>query len=143
MSNTILVIDDDELIRTMVKHFLEHDHYTVITASNGAAGIEKYEAEEPDLVVLDIAMPEINGFEVVKQIRAIQQRDNRSRTPVIFLTAYARSFFLSTGDESGADSFLTKPITPEQLLSHVRRFLGEKQENPGPAPAPTEGTPSA
>ncbi len=141
MSHKILVIDDDELIRTMVRHFLEHDQYTVVTASNGTAGIEKYDVEKPDLVVLDIAMPEVNGFEVAKQIRAIQQRDSRPRTPIIFLTAYARSFFLSTGDEAGADSFLTKPITPDQLLSHVRRFLGEKQEKPGPAP--TGDTPSA
>lgn len=137
MSETILVIDDDELIRAMVQRFLEFDHYTVITAPNGATGLEKYETEKPDLVVLDIAMPEMSGFDVAKGIRAIQQRENRPRTPIIFLTAYARSFFLSTGDESGADSYLMKPITPDQLLSHIRRFLGEKKESPGSAP--TEG----
>ncbi|HVO68982.1 MAG TPA: response regulator [Aggregatilineaceae bacterium] len=123
MSKTILVVDDDDLICQLVTRYLEEGNYGVITASDGPTAVEKYEHEKPDLIVLDIAMPEMSGFEVAKRVRAIQQRENRPHTPIILLTAYARSFFLSAGSE--ADSFLTKPITPEQLRDHITRFLDE------------------
>jgi CheY-like chemotaxis protein len=125
MSKTILVIDDDDLIRNLVTHYLAHDDYAVITAPDGPTGLEKYEADRPDLVVVDIAMPGMSGFEVTKHIRAIEQREARPYTPIIILTAYARSFFLSTGGEVGVDSYLTKPIAPDQLLAHIHRFLGD------------------
>ena len=126
MSKTILVIDDDNLINALVARLLGKEGYTVITACNGPAGIEQYETMKPDLVVLDIAMPEMSGFEVAKAIRAIQRRDDRPHTPIILLTAYARSFFIPTGSEAGIDSYLTKPITPDQLISHVNRFLADQ-----------------
>jgi len=128
MNKTILVVDDDDLICKLVARYLEEENYTVITAADGPTAVEKYEHQKPDLVVLDIAMPEMSGFEVAKRIRAIQRRENRPHTPIVLLTAYARSFFLSTGSE--ADSFLTKPITPEQLRDHVGRFLGETTSPP-------------
>jgi CheY-like chemotaxis protein len=133
MSKTILVVDDDDLICQLVTRYLEEENYTVITASDGPTAIEKYEHEKPDLIVLDIAMPEMSGFEVAKRVRAIQQRENRPHTPIILLTAYARSFFLSAGSE--ADSFLTKPITPEQLRDHITRFLDEATSPPSGAGA--------
>jgi CheY-like chemotaxis protein len=125
MSKTILVIDDDDLIRRLVTHYLTQDDYTVITAPDGLTGLEKYEADRPDLVVVDIAMPGMSGFEVTKHIRAVEQREARPHTPIIILTAYARSFFLSTGGEAGVDSYLTKPNLPDQLLAHVHQFLGD------------------
>jgi CheY-like chemotaxis protein len=125
MSKRILVIDDDDLIRSLTTHFLKQGDYDVITAPNGPEGVKQYETEQPDLIVLDIAMPDMSGFEVAKSIRELEKRDQRPHTPIIILTAYARSFFLSVGSESGIDSYLTKPITPEQLLSHVERFLGK------------------
>jgi CheY-like chemotaxis protein len=125
MSRVILVVDDEDMIRSIVRLYLEHGGYQVIQAANGPEAIEKYRTEKPDLVVTDIAMPDMSGFDVAKQIRAIQQSENRPRIPIIMLTAYARSFFTSTADaEAGIDSFLTKPISPEQLLSCVKRFLG-------------------
>jgi CheY-like chemotaxis protein len=133
MSKTILVVDDDDLICQLVTRYLEEENYTVITASDGPTAVEKYENEKPDLIVLDVAMPEMSGFEVAKRVRAIQQRENRSHTPIILLTAYARSFFLSAGSE--ADSFLTKPITPEQLRDHITRFLDEATSPPSGAGA--------
>jgi CheY-like chemotaxis protein len=128
MNKTILVVDDDDLICQLVTRYLEEENYTVITASDGPTAVEKYEREKPDLIVLDIAMPEMSGLEVAKRVRAIQQRENRPHTPIILLTAYARSFFLSAGSE--ADSFLTKPITPEQLRDHMTRFLDEATSPP-------------
>lgn len=125
MSKTILVIDDDDLLRNLVTHYLTRESFTVIAASDGPAGIEKYETDRPDLIVVDIAMPGMSGIEVTKHIRAIEQREGHPHTPIIILTAYARSFFLSTGGEAGVDSYLTKPVTPDQLLEHIHRFLAE------------------
>jgi two-component system alkaline phosphatase synthesis response regulator PhoP len=128
MAKTILIIDDDEMVRAMVTRYLERSNYRVVTASTGENGIESYRSEKPDLVVLDIAMPEMSGFEVASSIRAIQRGENRPHTPIVILTAYARSFFLSTGSETGIDSYLTKPISPEQLVSHIQQFLGSSEE---------------
>lgn len=126
MAKTILIIDDDDMVRTMVTRYLDRVGYRVVTASNGEKGVESYRTEKPDLVVLDIAMPEMSGFEVASSIRTIQRSENRHHTPIVILTAYARSFFLSVGSETGIDSYLTKPISPEQLISHIQQFLGSE-----------------
>jgi CheY-like chemotaxis protein len=125
MSKTILVIDDDDLIRDLVTHILSKEDYNVITAADGQDGVEKFEAEKPDLVVVDIAMPGMSGLEVAQTMRAIEQRNDYPHTPIIILTAYARSFFLSTGGELSVDSYLMKPIAPDQLLAHVHQFLDD------------------
>lgn len=129
MSQTILVVDDDDLIRTMVMHVLKRAGYNVIMAADGAAGLDLFKKENPALVVLDIAMPAMSGIDVAKEIRAIQTREKLPHTPIIMLTAYARSFFLSASSEAGVDSYLTKPIKVEKLLEHVHRFLGEASPN--------------
>ena len=129
MPKTVLVVDDDELICGLVKKYLEIGGYQVITAFNGPSAIAKYEVEKPDLVVLDVAMPEVTGLDVAKNIREIQQRDQRPHTPIILLTAYARSFFVSIGDVR-VDSYLTKPVVLEQLLENVKRFIGPADPSP-------------
>jgi two-component system response regulator VicR len=78
MSKTILVIDDDDVIRSLVKLNLERVGYSVITVADGPSGVEQFEAKKPDLVVVDIAMPEMSGFEVAQEMRVIEQRE-RSR----------------------------------------------------------------
>lgn len=125
MAKTILVIDDEPMTVELVTRFLQHDGYDVIAAPNGTEGIAQYVAHRPDLVVLDIAMPGMNGIATAQRMRAIEQEQELPRTPIILLTAYARSFFLSASSEAGVDSYLTKPIAPDALLEHVRRFLGE------------------
>jgi len=127
MQQTILIIDDDDMIRSLVQLYLEREGYRVIAAGNGPAGVDMYETENPDLVVLDIAMPEMSGFDVTTKIRAIEKRERRPHTPIIILTAYARSFFLSAGSAAGIDSYLTKPIAPEKLLEHIHQFLGKPE----------------
>lgn len=130
MKPRILVIDDDDLIRSLVQHILSYAEYEVLLASHGAAGIDLFEEHRPALVILDIAMPEMSGIEVAGRLRAIEQREQRPRTPIILLTAYARSFFVSASGQANVDSYLTKPITPEKLLVHVDRFLqGSDQDN--------------
>jgi two-component system response regulator ResD len=123
MNKTILIIDDDDMVRSLMRFYLERGNYKVVLAADGRTGIELYQKYNPDLVILDIAMPSMSGFEVATSIRAIQREENRRHTPIILLTAYARSFFMSAGSTSGIDSYMTKPISPEQLLSHVDRFL--------------------
>lgn len=125
MPQKVLVIDDDSLLCALASHVLERSGYLVVTAGDGPSGIEKYQTEKPDLVVLDVAMPGMNGFEVTAGIRAIQKAEGRPHTPVVLLTAYARSFFVPGAIEQRIDSYLTKPVTPDQLLAHIRKFLGE------------------
>ena len=125
MSKTILVIDDDPMIRTLVSTLLSREHYTVFTAPDGPAGIDAYQMEKPDLVVVDVAMPGMSGFEVASRVREIQSSEQRPYTPIIILTAYARSFIQSTPEDGRVDSYLTKPVTPEELLKHIRRFLDD------------------
>ena len=134
MTKTILIIDDDDMVRNLMRFYLERDDYRVITAADGPTGIEFFDQRHPDLVILDIAMPDMSGFEVATCIRAIERDENRRHTPIVLLTAYARSFFMSVGHTSGIDSYLTKPISPEQLLSHINRFLGGESSLPSETP---------
>jgi CheY-like chemotaxis protein len=125
MAKTILVIDDDEMIRMLVGAFLKKDDYAVLTAADGPSGIEHYAQDRPDLVVIDIAMPGMTGFEVASRIREIQESEQRPHTPIIILTAYARSFMQSAPADARVDSYLTKPVTADQILRHVHQFLDE------------------
>jgi CheY-like chemotaxis protein len=122
------------MVRDLTTRVLERGGYRVVTASDGPDGIEEYRTEKPDLVVLDIAMPGMSGFEVATTLRAIQQEETRPHTPILLLTAYARSFFISVGTQAGVDSYITKPISPEQLLEHVNQFLTEKPATPTESP---------
>ncbi|MBN1566120.1 MAG: response regulator [Anaerolineae bacterium] len=133
MSKKILVIDDDDLIRGLVTHALQLDGYTVVTAPSGPTGITQFKAEKPDLVMLDIAMPGMNGFEVATQLREFEKEQNLAHTTIIVFTAYARSFMATPDDDLRIDSYLTKPIDPKKLLKHVHQFLDdeEKSETPG------------
>lgn len=124
MTKKILVIDDDDLVRSLVMHTLQHANYAVVTASTGTGGVTVYEEEKPDLVVLDIAMPGMSGIEVASKIREIETENKLAHVPIIVFTAYARSFMGSAGtDDLRISSYLTKPITPDKLLKHVNSFL--------------------
>lgn len=120
----ILVIDDDDLIRALVIQFLRDGGYEAVMAVDGADGIARYESERPDLVVLDIAMPGLSGFETADAIRRIQGEHGWSHTPIVLLTAYARSFVGPVGHDQRIDSFIPKPVDREAFLQHIRRFLG-------------------
>ncbi len=123
---TILIVDDDDLVRAMVAHVLEREGYHVLKAADGASGLALYEAEHPDLVVLDIAMPHMSGIEVATRLREMQREQGR-RVPIIVLTAYTRSFFASGSGAVSVDSYLTKPVLPAKLLAHIHQFLGNER----------------
>jgi DNA-binding response OmpR family regulator len=119
----ILVIDDDRIILEMLNLALSKADYEVIPASDGEEGLRLFREEKPDLVIADIAMPGIDGYQVVSQIREIQRGEKR--TPVIILTAHEQSVMRAYAEELGADLYLTKPVTPRQLVEYMKKLLAE------------------
>lgn len=125
MGIKILVVDDDPLLCKLVTRILDTNGYESASVTNGADAIRLFRTMQPDLVLLDIAMPEMNGYDVARALRVIEQDDGRPHTPIVVLTAFARSFSPAVGDEAGVDSYLSKPITTDELLRHISRFLGK------------------
>jgi two-component system, sensor histidine kinase and response regulator len=127
MTKRILVIEDDVSLREfMIKYFLEKEGYFVITAENGEVGLEKAKQEAPDLIICDIMMPKMNGYEV---IQALHQHPPTASIPFIFLTAMSDRANIRDGMNLGADDFLTKPFVSQELISAVGKRLEKKRKN--------------
>jgi two-component system OmpR family response regulator len=122
----ILVVDDDSHIREVVCFALAKDGFATVEAADGAAAVELFARERPDLVVLDILMPEMDGTEVCRRIR----RD--AATPIIFLSSKDDEVDRIVGLELGGDDYVTKPFSPRELVARVRAVL---RRNAAPAPA--------
>lgn len=120
-----LFIDDDETILKMFELALSKADFDVITASDGLIGFEAYLGEKPDIVIVDIAMPGMDGYQVVEKIRA-SSRDART-LPIIILTAHEQNVMRDYADELGANVYLTKPVAPSKLLDTMRSLLGQTQ----------------
>lgn len=114
---TILIVDDEARIRDFVRMNLELEHYSVIEASNGLEALEELRENLPDLVVLDVMMPEMDGFETLKAIREV------STVPVIMLTVRQSEQDKIRGLDLGADDYIAKPFSPPELLSRIRALL--------------------
>lgn len=116
----ILAVDDEPNIVRLIQVNLERQGYQVETANNGAQALAKIKASRPDLVVSDVMMPEMDGFELLANIR----RDpTLMDLPVIMLTAKAQDRDVMTGYQTGADMYLTKPFNPHELVQFVQRIL--------------------
>ena len=113
----ILVVDDEERMVRFIRLNLEHDGFQVVEAFNGTQAIQRLRDAMPDLVLLDVMLPDIDGFEVLKMIREINQ------VPVIMLTAKGEEDDRVRGLELGADDYITKPFSPRELVSRVRAVL--------------------
>ncbi len=113
----ILVVDDEERMVRFIRLNLEHDGFRVIEAFNGTQAINKVRSNLPDLVLLDIMMPDLDGFEVLRIIREV------TSIPVIMLTAKGEEDDRVRGLELGADDYVTKPFSPRELVSRVRAVL--------------------
>jgi two-component system KDP operon response regulator KdpE len=113
----ILVVDDEERMVRFIRLNLEHDGFRVTEAFNGTQAINKVRSSLPDLVLLDVMMPDMDGFEVLKIIREV------SNVPVIMLTAKSEEDDRVRGLELGADDYITKPFSPRELASRVRAVL--------------------
>lgn len=124
---TVLVVDDEQRIAEAVAMNLELEGYQVITAGSGEEAIEKVTRDMPDLVILDVMMPEVDGFETLRRIREI------STTPVIMLTVRGDEGDKVRGLDLGADDYMTKPFSPKELASRVRAVV-RRTETPSPVP---------
>lgn len=117
----ILVVDDERQITRMLRMALQSSGYIVETAADGVEGLQKYEASRPDLVITDLAMPEMNGLELTRAIRRIAQ------TPVIVLSVRDGDAMKVSALDDGADDYLTKPFSMPELLARVRAHLRKAQ----------------
>ncbi len=123
----ILVVDDEVNIADLAKMYLTKDGFEVITAEDGDEGLRLFKSRRPMLVVLDLMLPNIDGYEICRQIR------KESNTPIIMLTARGDDVDRIVGLELGADDYLTKPFNPRELVARVKAVL--RRFNPAPTPA--------
>lgn len=115
--NRILVVDDEKGLVKLIRLNLEHDGFEVFEANNGAQAMDRLRAVLPDLVLLDVMMPDLDGFQVLRMIREV------GNTPVIMLTAKGEENDKVRGLELGADDYVTKPFSPRELTSRIRAVL--------------------
>ena len=115
--NSLLFIEDDDGIRLALRLALEDEGYTVHEAVNGAEGLEQYAAQEVDLVLLDLRLPDMSGFDVCRALRA------ESIVPIIIITAQTDTYDMVAGLEAGADDYVTKPVVPKELAARIRALL--------------------
>ena len=121
MAKRILVVDDDEMVLMALDELLRPEGYDVQTVSSGAEALQKLNENGYDLLMLDVIMPEMDGFDLCKKIRGL---DKYKDTPIVFLTAKSREEDRVRGLEVGANLFLSKPISPDKLLGIVSDALG-------------------
>ena len=127
---TILVVDDEANIRDLARMYLEKDGYQVITANDGRQALIQVKQAAPALIVLDLMMPEVDGWEVCRQVRAL------GNTPILMLTARDDDIDKIVGLEMGADDYLTKPFNPRELVARVRAIL--RRAAPSASKSPDE-----
>ena len=127
---TLLFIEDDEAIRTALQLVLEDEGYEVAVAGDGETGIKMFGQLAPDLILLDLRLPDISGFEVCRAIR------RTSITPIIMVTAQTDTSDLVNGFDAGADDYVTKPVVPKELAARIRAALRRTQTSePSPSNA--------
>lgn len=120
MDKRILVIDDDPIATRLIEYTLKQRGYRVLTAPNGLEGLQIAQNEEPDLIVLNVMLPGIDGFEVCHRLRAQTQT---AQLPVLMLSGKAQQIDITTGLNMGADDYLTKPATPSEIINRVESLL--------------------
>lgn len=133
MTKTILVVDDSANLRTLVKEYLTEEGFRVVTAENGQAALFVARHEKPDLILLDIMMPEMGGYEFIRAYR--KERD----TPIILLTAKLEETDKVLGLELGGDDYVTKPFGMRELVARIRAVLRRASKDAAPAEILREG----
>ncbi len=114
---SLLFIEDDDGIRLALTLALEDEGYSVVEAADGAAGLREFESSAPDLVLLDLRLPDMSGFDVCRAIRS------KSIVPIIIITAQTDTVDMVAGLEAGADDYVTKPVVPKELAARIRAHL--------------------
>jgi two-component system phosphate regulon response regulator PhoB len=125
---TVLVVDDDPVILKLLEVNFEMEGFQVVRAADGAEGLERAREVHPDIVILDVMMPRMTGYEVAK---ALREDDDTAHIPIIFVTARAQSTDVERGLELGVDDYVTKPFDPLDLIARVNTLLARR---------PTEAT---
>ncbi len=121
---TILVVDDEAKIAALARDYLEHAGFAVLTAHDGNAAVSAFRTRRPDLIVLDLGLPGLDGLDVTREIR------RGSSVPIVMLTARDDEFDKLLGLELGADDYLTKPFSPRELVARVRAVLRRTERAP-------------
>ena len=124
---TILVVDDEPKIVALARDYLEHAGFTVLTAADGRAALETVRRRHPDLVILDLGLPQLDGLDVTREIR------RTSSLPIVMLTARDDEVDKLLGLELGADDYLTKPFSPRELVARVKAVLRRTEASTTPA----------
>lgn len=114
MPKKILIVEDEANIRELLRLYLEREEYTVLEAENGVEGIKKWKSDKPDMLLLDVMMPVMDGWEVCREIRA------ESDVPIIMLTAKGETADRVSGLEMGADDYIVKPLEMPEVIARVR-----------------------
>ncbi|MTW16645.1 response regulator [Rhodoplanes serenus] len=125
MTARILVIEDTEDNRRILRDLLTHAGFTLIEAGDGERGVALALAETPDLILMDMQLPVIDGYEAARRIRAAPAL---ARTPIVAVTSYALSGDEAKARAAGCDAYVAKPFSPRQLLAKVRELLGQTPE---------------
>jgi two-component system, OmpR family, alkaline phosphatase synthesis response regulator PhoP len=123
---TILVVDDEPKIVQLARDYLEHAGFSVLTAGDGTSALQAARVRQPDLVVLDLGLPGVDGLEVMRSIRAV------GSTPIVVLTARDTELDKLLGLELGADDYVTKPFSPRELVARVRAVLRRSERSAEP-----------
>ena len=126
-SETILIVDDEEDILQLIQYNLAKEGYQTVTTTSGEQALFEAARRLPDLIVLDLMLPGVDGIEVCKQLRAVE--DTR-QIPILMVTARSEEADIITGLEIGADDYITKPFSPKVLVARVRAILRRSRRNP-------------
>lgn len=121
--NKILIIEDDLSIVELLKLYLEQADFNIVVAANGEEGLERYYNEQPDCILLDLMLPEMDGLEICRMIRL----DDRS-TPIIMLTGKGESYDIIKGLNTGADDYVVKPFNPNELMARIKSVLRRSEQ---------------
>ncbi len=123
MAARVLVVDDDPVIQNLLRVNFEMEGYQVIVAADGVEGLERSKRDRPDIIVLDVMMPRMDGLTVARRLKGDPAT---ARIPILLLSAKAQEADLRAGEEAGADDYVTKPFDPVALLERVATLLAAK-----------------
>ena len=129
MGKKILIIEDDPATQRLVDYSLKQEGYQIITASNGLEGIRKALGEAPDLIILDVMLPGMDGFEICYRLRS---EPSTANLPILMFSAKAQEIDKDTGIKVGADDYLTKPSAPADIVNRVGKLLAKKKSGVTP-----------